>query len=67
MTRVTVIIPTYNRRQLLPEAIDSVLAQAFQDFELIVVDDESTDGTVEMLAHRYRGDARIRVIEKPAY
>ncbi|MEE8105409.1 MAG: glycosyltransferase family 2 protein [Planctomycetota bacterium] len=65
MPRVTVIIPTYNRRRMLPEAIDGALAQTFQDFELIVVDDESTDGTVKMLEDRYGGDSRVRVIEKP--
>ena len=46
---VSVIIPTYNRAWALKEAIDSVLAQDFKDFELIVVDDGSTDNTGEML------------------
>jgi len=47
---VSVIIPTYNRRAMLLEAIDSVLAQSLTAFELIVIDDGSTDGTAEYLA-----------------
>jgi glycosyltransferase involved in cell wall biosynthesis len=46
---VSVIIPTYNRWPVVREAIESVLAQRFRDFELIVVDDGSTDGTVAAL------------------
>lgn len=47
---VSVIIPTYNRAWCLGEAVDSVLAQDFGGFELIAVDDGSTDGTAELLA-----------------
>ena len=47
---VSVIIPAYNRRAMLLEAIDSVLAQSASAFELIVIDDGSTDGTFEHLA-----------------
>lgn len=46
---LTVIIPTFNRGWLLKEAVDSVLAQDFFDFELIVIDDGSCDNTPEIL------------------
>ncbi len=45
----SVIIPTYNRGWLIKESVDSVLSQDFKDFELIVVDDGSTDDSVEVL------------------
>ncbi|MGA7871157.1 MAG: glycosyltransferase family A protein [Candidatus Binatus sp.] len=59
---VSVIIPTYNRCAMLREAIDSVLAQTSRAFELIVVDDGSTDGTAEQLT-RFDKTIRIERIE----
>lgn len=58
---VSVIIPTYNRAHLVGRAIKSVLNQTFQDFELIVVDDGSTDNTKEVV--NSFSDTRIRYIK----
>jgi len=55
MPWVSIIIPTYNRRDFLREAIRSVLEQSFRDFELIVVDDGSDDGTREMIQREFPG------------
>ncbi len=58
MSKVSVIIPTYNRLPMLKEAVDSVLAQDFEDLELIVVDDGSTDGTADEIS-RYGGRVKL--------
>ncbi len=60
MPKITVCIPTFNRVHLLPYAIDSVLNQSEQDFELIVCDDGSSDGTSELMS-QYT-DQRIKYI-----
>ena len=61
MPLVSVLMTAYNREAFIADAIQSVLAQTFTDFELIVVDDGSKDRTVE-IAHRYASrDRRIRV------
>lgn len=46
---VSVIIPTYNRAQLITRSIKSVLEQTFQDFEILLVDDYSTDDTKDVI------------------
>lgn len=57
---VSVIIPTYNRAGLIGKALESVLAQSFQNWELLIIDDGSTDNTKEVIA-KYT-DHRIRYI-----
>ena len=59
---VSVIMPVFNGEQYLSEAIDSVLAQTFQDWELIVVDDCSTDSTPQILESYTARDPRIRAL-----
>jgi glycosyltransferase involved in cell wall biosynthesis len=56
--RVSVIIPTYNRADLVQQALASVKAQTYRDFEIVVVDDGGTDGTFEVLS----ADREIRVL-----
>ncbi|MDX2100683.1 MAG: glycosyltransferase [Leptolyngbyaceae cyanobacterium bins.59] len=63
MPKVSVCIPTYNRVQLLPYAIESVLHQTLTDLEVIVCDDGSTDGTAERMAQVQ--DDRVRYIRHP--
>ena len=46
---LSIIIPTYNRGYLLRRAVESVLKQSFQDFEIIIIDDGSTDKTEEVV------------------
>jgi glycosyltransferase involved in cell wall biosynthesis len=58
--RITIHIPCYNYGGFVSDAIESVLAQTFEDWEAIVVDDASTDGTPEVLAAQR--DPRIRVV-----
>ncbi len=61
--RISVVIPAYNRARLIGQAVSSVLAQTFTDFELIVVDDGSTDDTGSAVeSHR---DARVKLVTLP--
>ena len=61
----SVIVPIYNIEKYLKNCIDSVLAQSFTDFELILVDDGSPDGCPAICDDYAKTDARIRVIHKP--
>jgi glycosyltransferase involved in cell wall biosynthesis len=49
MTCVSICIPTYNRREYLKDTLDSIFAQTYKDYEVVIVDDGSTDGTEQMI------------------
>jgi glycosyltransferase involved in cell wall biosynthesis len=59
---VSVVLPVYNVAPYLKEALDSILNQTFQDFEIIVIDDCSTDNTIEIAASY--NDSRIKILTK---
>ena len=63
MPLVSVVVPTYNAPALLRATLDSVFAQTFTDFEVVVIDDGSTDETPAMLSTI--GDPRLRVVRQP--
>lgn len=63
--RVSVLMPVYNAQRYLSEALDSVLAQTYDDFELIAVDDGSTDRSPRILQGYAKRDGRLRVIRRP--
>lgn len=60
---ISVVIPAYNAADFIAETLDSILAQTVQDFEIIVVDDGSTDNTVQVVREYAARDARIRLIQ----
>jgi glycosyltransferase involved in cell wall biosynthesis len=59
---VSVCMPTYNQAKYLPEAIESVLRQTFLDFELLIIDDRSTDNSADIIQSYSRRDQRIRFL-----
>ena len=65
MTTVSIVMPAYNAMRHITECLDSVLAQNYDDFEVVVVDDGSTDETAAVCAAVARRDARVRIIAQP--
>lgn len=61
-TNLSIILPTYNGEKYIRRAIESVLSQTFQDFEIIVVDDFSKDDTVKIVKELQKGDSRIKLL-----
>jgi glycosyltransferase involved in cell wall biosynthesis len=61
-TFFSIIVPVYNRSKLVGETLDSILEQSFEEFEVLVVDDESTDDSLEVLRDYAKRDNRVKVI-----
>ena len=62
MRKITIIIPTYNRAQIIPRTLDSILVQTYQDWECIVVDDHSQDNTEVVIGEYIAKDSRIKYL-----
>ncbi|MBV5323521.1 glycosyltransferase family 2 protein, partial [bacterium] len=60
---MTILIPTYNRANLILESLESVFAQSYRDFEIIIVDDGSTDNTAEVL-RPLAGQGKLKYIRQ---
>src|SRR5262245_16448315 len=65
MPLVSVVLTVYNGERFLCEALESILGQDFRDFELIVINDGSKDGTAHLLQSYEQSDLRIRVYHQP--
>jgi glycosyltransferase involved in cell wall biosynthesis len=61
---VSVIVPAYNAEKFIGKTLRSVMSQSYRNLEIIVVDDGSRDGTVDMVEHLAQGDNRIRLIKQ---
>lgn len=61
---VSIILPTYNRAYCLPDTMTSLLNQTYTNYEIIVIDDESTDNTAELFATRYANHPKIKYLTR---
>ena len=64
MLKYSIIIPVYNAEATLNKCVDSVLMQQFANFEVILVDDGSKDGSLQICEEYARKDSRVMVIHK---
>lgn len=65
LPKVSIIIPMYNVEKFITTCVDSILEQTLQDFELILIDDCSTDRTLEIASQKYSNDPRISILKNP--
>lgn len=61
---VSIIVPVYNAQEYLRRCVDSILGQEYQDFELLLMDDGSTDGSAEICDSYAQADSRVRTVHK---
>ena len=64
MPLISVVIPTFNRREKVVKAIDSVLLQSYQEIEILVIDDESHDESLAFLTQRYKCNNKVQIISQ---
>lgn len=64
MPKLSIIVPVFNAEKYLSECIDSIIAQSFADFELILVDDGSTDSSYEICKKYALSDKRVKIIQE---
>ena len=64
MSKISIIVPIYNTEQYLPRCIDSILSQSLTDFELLLIDDGSIDGSGAICDAFAEKDNRVRVFHK---
>ena len=64
MAKVSIIVPTYNVEQYLPECMESIVGQTLKDLEIICVNDGSTDSSLDILKKYAAADDRIIIIDK---
>ncbi|HMU67519.1 MAG TPA: glycosyltransferase family 2 protein, partial [Cellvibrionaceae bacterium] len=67
MATLSIIIPTYNRFTLVKATLDSIKAQSYSIFECLIVDDNSSDGTWELLTDFCKSDHRFKALRKPSH
>lgn len=60
---VSIVMPTYNAAQFVAESIESIMAQSYTNWELIITDDKSTDGTLNIIREYAQRDARVKIQE----
>lgn len=64
MCKISIIVPVYNSRRYLEECVNSIVNQTYKDWELILIDDGSTDGSEKILDEYEKKDLRIKVLHK---
>ena len=65
MAKLSIIVPVYNAEKYLDQCVKSILAQTFPDFELVLVNDGSTDSSAALCGDWAAKDMRVKVIHKP--
>ena len=64
MIKVSIIVPIYNGAKYINKCIEMITNQTFKDFELLIIDDGSTDNSNEMCQEKAKEDSRIKIISK---